>query len=384
MRVVIVTYNRFPDGDAGAVREFAFSRLLMENGFDVFVIGMGAPSQNVDVYKGTQFASLRIASKNKVERVLNYMAYTRRLLKYLEKYTDEFEVDCLWIVSLPIAAVIELASFAKKRNIRLVHDSVEWYSPEQFRLGCLSPAYIRKDINNRFLINKNFRVIAISKFLEDYYSRKGIKTVRIPVILDEFEIHSFPKMDERKLRIIYAGSPGKKDYLGVILEGFCSLNDDQLNRIEFTIIGVNSSEIEDLLSNRNCDISRIMKSLRVLGRVPRDVVLDNLVKSDFSVLLRPSKLRYAKAGFPTKIVESLMVGTPIISNLTSDLGDYIKDGENGFVVDDCSSNCISKTLSIVLETNTEVRLKMRENARRTFMESFFYKNYAEKLIDILQ
>lgn len=383
MQVVIVTYNMFPDGDAGAIREYMFSKLLKENGIDVFVIGMGEPSQSVDVYKGTRFTSLRIASKNKAEKVFNYVTYNRRLLKYLEKYTSENTIDYLWIVSLPLMALIELTLFAKKRNIRLVHDSVEWYSPEQFRLGYLSPEYIKKDINNRFLINKNFSVIAISKYLEVYYLKKGIKTIRIPVVMDEYEVKPSPKVNEHILKIVYAGSPGRKDYLGVILKGYCSLSDEQLKHIEFTIIGVNSYEIEKMLLNSGCDILRIKNSLRVLGRVPRSVVLDNLVKADFSILLRSSKLRYAKAGFPTKVVESLMVGTPIISNLTSDLGDYIKNGENGLIVYDCSENSIGKTLAIALKTNSEDRLKLRENARKTFMENFYYKNYTDKLLEII-
>jgi hypothetical protein len=69
-----------------------------------------------------------------------------------------------------------------------------------------------------------------------------------------------------------------------------------------------------------------------MGRIPRPQVLEELSKADFTVLMRSEEQRYAKAGFPTKFVESLATATPVIANSTSDLGMYLKDGENGYVV----------------------------------------------------
>ena len=56
--------------------------------------------------------------------------------------------------------------------------------------------------------------------------------------------------------------------------------------------------------------------------------MDNV---QFDVLLRYSDLRYTKAGFPTKVVESLASATPVITNITSDLEMYLKDGENSVI-----------------------------------------------------
>ena len=54
------------------------------------------------------------------------------------------------------------------------------------------------------------------------------------------------------------------------------------------------------------------------------------------------------AGFPTKVVESLALGTPVITNLTSDLGFCVFDGRNGVILDarseqDASPEAVART-----------------------------------------
>ncbi len=50
------------------------------------------------------------------------------------------------------------------------------------------------------------------------------------------------------------------------------------------------------------------------------------------------------AGFPTKFVESLGAGCPVITNYTSDLDLYLKNGFNGFVVKDLNMKVFLKFL----------------------------------------
>lgn len=40
-KAVIVTENSYPEGDAGAVRQHAFAKILKQLGYDVLVIGYG-------------------------------------------------------------------------------------------------------------------------------------------------------------------------------------------------------------------------------------------------------------------------------------------------------------------------------------------------------
>ena len=44
------------------------------------------------------------------------------------------------------------------------------------------------------------------------------------------------------------------------------------------------------------------------------------------------------AGFPTKFVESISCGVPVIMNDTSDIRQYLSDGKNGILIELSSDN----------------------------------------------
>lgn len=53
------------------------------------------------------------------------------------------------------------------------------------------------------------------------------------------------------------------------------------------------------------------------------------------------------AGFPTKFVESITAGTPVLTNQTSDLADYLVEGEIGFwLVDDIADSLKKSSAAI--------------------------------------
>ena len=99
-----------------------------------------------------------------------------------------------------------------------------------------------------------------------------------------------------------------------------------------------------------------------------------LAVADYTVLLRPNK-KYANAGFPTKVGESMAMGVPVIANITSDLGKYLHDGIEGIICDDESPEACAKAIRKALSIDESQRKMMRKNARRQAEESFDYRNY---------
>lgn len=130
-------------------------------------------------------------------------------------------------------------------------------------------------------------------------------------------------------------------------------------------------------------MSSLPNSLEVLGRMPCTDTMQIVGTSDFSVLLRPLE-RYAMAGFPTKVTESMTLGTPVICNLTSDLADYVDDGIEGLVCLDYSVDAFMKTLEGALSLSGKSKSEMRLAARRRAATSFDYRNYLGVMNDFLQ
>jgi glycosyltransferase involved in cell wall biosynthesis len=160
-----------------------------------------------------------------------------------------------------------------------------------------------------------------------------------------------------------------------MLEGLSILKEEELEMIEFTLLGINLKELTDKYNISDSIVKKCSKSILSFGRVSKSEVLKHFESANFSVLLRPSKLRYAKAGFPSKVVESLATGTPIICNISSDLADYLIDGENSLIVKNCTAEEFAITLRKALSLNKEEKQKMFVNARETAKEFFDYRKY---------
>ena len=77
------------------------------------------------------------------------------------------------------------------------------------------------------------------------------------------------------------------------------------------------------------------------------------------------------AGFPTKIAESITLGTPVITSNTSDISKYISDGKDGFILDIENINiAIEKVISIFkLEKKSIIEIK-----KNVFMNNSFSAN----------
>lgn len=309
------------------------------------------------------------------------MGYRSKLDYFLKKNSVKF--DSILVVDIPYPALSFVKQYAKQNNINLLHDSVEWYSPEQFKQGKFSIQYILKNLYNKRWIDKNFNIIAISSYLKNHFRQKGCKTIHIPAILDIQNMLYKKRTVREKLTLVYAGSPGKKDYIKEAIEGIALLDKNIIDKIDFRVIGITEAQLISMCDISQQAINKLSYSLNALGRIPRDDVLKHLEEADFTVLMRSPIQRYAKAGFPTKVVESLASGTPIICNITSDLGDYIHDSENGIIVEECTaeafSNAIRKALSLTIEQRNMMYIKARKSAE----ECFDYRLYEDALKELL-
>ncbi len=376
-RLLIVSYGKYPNGNAGAVRQHAFAKLYQQCGYDVVVIGMGdATNFALREYDGVKYTSFRKLPNNTLNKTLNWFLYGRRLKRFIKTCGMEF-TDILVIKTYFSSVLAWIKRYCKKNGIGLLHDSVEWYSPEEFNLKKFDVAYIKNNRLNTKEIDQNFKVFAISRYLFDHYRSRNIDVIRIPVIMDPEGISCEKHIREDKLVVSYAGRIGKKDYIGNILQGFLLLGDAEKAKIELRLMGATLDEVSQITGISKETLKDNQEMIRCMGRVPRPVVLQNLQETDFTVLIRDSSLRYAKAGFPTKVVESLMSGTPVICNLSSDLGEYLADGENSIIVKSMEAAAIVEALKRAIDTSVDKRKEMQANARSTAERYFDYRKYVD-------
>lgn len=378
MYVLMISPNNFPDNDAGAVRDGYFGKIYMELGYEVIHIGMN-PKEEYGVWNNIEYFSLYCKSSNMLHKLRNNINYKNMLAQKINSiYKEKGQPSLLHIYDISISGFLWAKKEAKRLNIPIIHDSVEWYSPCEFKLGRFSYPYILKEITNRFLVSRQIAVISISSYLNDYYIKKGIKSIRIPVIMEPGRLIPCKEVNHDRIKIVYAGSPAKKDYLQDAVIGFSLLSKEERKRFVFNIYGVDQSHISTLLNGME------IPEIKAFGRVKREEVIEALRQSDFSILLRPEKERYTKAGFPTKSVEAMMNGCAMLCNFSSDLKMYLNDDFNAIIVKECSSEAVKDSFrKIVSLSRTDIDT-IKKNAYETAITTFDYHNYIESIKEFLQ
>lgn len=382
--IAYVGHMLFPWGQAASRRVYGNAMSLVSAGYDVVVASGSDEPQNItrlecaDVTGSLSHIGLGICPDQKESPLKKaaklLFSSSLRLISWLEAQPTKPSHVILYGGYMPY--MLRLLPWCRKNGVSLVADLVEWYEPSHSRGAYLSPSSINTYISMRHLFNKCDGIIAISSYLENYYLKQNCKVVRVPPTLDMVSLappEKYRKDKKGPLRLAYAGSPGKKDLLKNVIEGM-AIADPEGDEIRLSVLGPSVDEVRGLC----CGASPLPGSIEVMGKMPQDEVLKIIGTADFSVLLR-EPLRFANAGFPTKFVESMASGTPVIANITSDLGKYLYDGVEGIVCSGHSPEAFAESLRHAMELTSEALGQMRLAAFSKAKNSFDYRNYSNKL-----
>lgn len=372
--IVILTYGDFPNGEASSIRLCGIAQLFIKSGLKVKIISMSKITPFIwNTYNGIEYISIRSIKGGFWHRVGNVLFYRRRAKKVILSIDD---IGALMVLNPPILAILMCERLSKSKGYKLYTDRTEWHSPSEFTFGRFSSQYIENDFIVKKIIDNKWKVIAISKYLQNFYKKKGIGTVRIPAIMDTNEFKIKEVNEYANTIFLYAGSPAKKDSLSMMIESLKLLDNNILNQIEFRVIGVTKDKMLEIVSD-------IPKQVVFYGRISREQVLEELRIADFATLLRDPLERFTKAGFPSKVAESLAAGTPMITNLTSDLSDYLVNEKNAIIVKNYSLKAFANAISRATILDKKKHKEMTKNARETAVKYFDYRVYESSISQLI-
>lgn len=373
--LILITFENYNESSPGAIRNKSFVETLAEMKHNVVVLHKGKYH-----YESENIVVKSLYHSNKINKLF---FFNKRVLCNIKELSKHNHIDGVLVYSpglLPGLLIIR--NWCIKNNIPIIFDVVEWYSKEQFKNPIFSLNYHTKNFINSKVINKQCRVIAISRFLEQYFSSKGIRTTRIPIIAKEEQLVDPKSLKVSKTRtFIYAGSHFEFDNLPLIVKSLALIPREKQEYIRFNVFGFDEKKfIEEL----GIDIWNKIKSMVIAhGRKTNIEVLEAYKNSDFCILFRDSSLRVNKAGFPSKSIESMSQGIPLLCNYSSDLVDFIRDGYNSIVVDKLSPTDIALSIERILNLKDEELLAFKERALNTIKTEFIGKVFINKFKEII-
>lgn len=391
--VLIVGAFRFPTGDAAAARVLGIAKSLRLAGYKVTFGGWEQRERPEDDDGNGGFAYEGFSYVSQDEFRTGWMPAARRLLRYLFAGGSTLR----WIGGKPkgsIRAVIayhggslfllRLMLLCRFRGIRLIADCTEWYAPEGLVGGRYGAGHIDHEFRMRFVNPLVGRLIVISRYLRDYYRRRGCDVVLVPPTVDleqaKWSKVETPQMDG-VLRLVYAGVPARKDILGSALLGLRSLKLEG-HRVVLHLLGPSRDDLLSCLDGDEALLTELGDACVLHGRVPQEAVPSVISRADFSLLIRPVT-RESAAGFSTKLVESLAAGVPVITNPTGDIDFYLEDGREAILLPGNSTADFVAGIRRALALPAEVRTAMRAHARTTARNHFAYRPYAQELVRLI-
>lgn len=387
MKVVYIGAFRFPKYDAAASRVLNIGRTLRELGHEVIFIPWGGKysenyvdSSGGDVYDNFRYYISGELNETKVwnkfknkfrggAQSINILTELINSVDVVISYNPEFNFNN------------KLVKLCRKYDVKYAVDLTEWYDRNELKVSDYIPNWLNMTRINRTNVKNR---ILISSFLQNYYPEGN--NVLIPITCNSKDAKWNNKNISNKnpeiIQLIYAGTPAKKDKLHEIINAVEKIENKYPGRIVLNVLGIDRTtylkRYKGLLENIN-----ISDAIQFKGRVSQDEVPSYYAHSDFMVLLRDST-RKSNAGFPTKFAESMMSGTPVIANLTSDLDRYLIDGYNGYIVDSPTSDSLYEVLfSKVMNIDSQKLEQMHEKAKKTGIDSFDYRGYVTSLSDFI-
>lgn len=360
----------------------AFCQLFRCMGYSVHVIALYTKQSQFtqgEVYNQDGY-TFEIISKNP-PRSIDTFIRNPSLLSKINTFLIENEVSFLFSDACQcyFSSILKIANSA---NIPYYVEQCEKYDISSYKLKRLDIRY------RKFLqlythgFKKSNGIIVISRFLEKHYSNQGTRVIRIPTILEIENIPFSSNTCNKRIRLVYMGVTGRnKELLSPIIRVFS--NDKNIStRFEFHVYGTTKTQLLKYNPKLKKDLLYIGDSITFFGVVPQKEVQAILVDADYQIFIRPYR-ESSEAGFPTKLGESMAAGTPVISNLTGDIGLYLQDRRNGFVLHDTSENSLERVLKTVLSLSNDEKRTMRLNARTTAEKYFNYKMYVDSFFNLI-
>lgn len=373
-------------------------KIFKSLGYKVNYIGVNRKYTTYDKVSKLQYFSesenyLELPNTLNIKGILLYKKTCDKVMKYLDRIFKENKLEYVITYQSPTFAGIlkKIAIWCKKNRVKYIVNCADLPIFE------LQP-FIKKSVmkwnwNEIYKINKKYAdgFIVVSNYIEKFYKTEKSKTIIIPPLFDYEKIENYSYEKTNIATFIYAGQPfvtinheaspsGMKDRLDKIVDLFILASEKNIS-YKFIIVGLTREEYLTCVPRHKKDLEYENKIV-FSGKKSHKETLDLIAQADYSINFRDENLM-TRAGFSTKVVESISLGTPVVMNDISDTFKYLKEDYMGYKLDKNIDNNLNK-INKLCTISPEERIK---NKKKCFKEKIFdcykYKDTINNFLDSL-
>lgn len=368
MRVIYLTPSSFRTVNAGALRNVNVAKALASQGHEVLILsGDHMSDRTAPEWTGMLNERIRIQASGASRT--NVLCRMRRLLLGPSLVVEGAEKPDVILAYNPTPLAYALARCnSRPRRILLVIDISEWLGIRDQPGGLCSPHAWLYEVFMRLLprlISRSVKAIAISEEMGLHLSSSGGSVLVVPP-LSAVPPGESTQQAASGFRIVVSGSglrKGGKDSDALVaimlLAEKASLPDDTV----IEILGEPDGMVMEGI-RRKLGANRVVAH----GWLPWYKSLDVLRAADCMILLRDPTSRRNRMGFPSKVIESLSLGVPVITNRV------------GVNYESVTSNCLVLTETCSADDLQRAIADMvARRGRRSVETAFHPEAWGEKL-----
>lgn len=369
-----------PDKNAAAQRVISNGKLLADLNYDVFYLG----TQNTDdpkiEDKKMSFGGFTYWNLKYPQNIIEWYRYITDVTKIVDVIEHRLPALPYAVIAYdyPSISLAKLLTYCRKNQILLIGDTTDWYKPYQGNLLFRAMKSFDTSFRMRWLHNRMDGMITVSRYLYNYYEGHSANILFLPPLVDasdkKWEYTTQSSSDERSL--VYAGQPfskgsGKKDRIDKVILALSEMLKIKSANIKLYVIGITK---EYYLENFGIDMlpDNIIDKVDFLGRISHQKVLSAVQSADYSIFLRDD-YRVTRAGFPTKFVESITCGTPVLTNSSSNIGEFMIEQQYGFLLDTSTQKNLVNSLLIAITQPNENITQMKQFCKNS--QLFDYRKF---------
>lgn len=335
----------------------------------------------ININQSAKFAIRYDLSKTKSAfKKFSYSSFSKKEINYWFEHVNPSYVVIYSVINL--SAFRYIKKLCKKRNIKLFVDVVEFRKISFVSIKITVGYNFNNYFINKFMIDSSINLVTCpTTFLVKYFSKKVNNVFLLPITIDTFSTPKHNTFNSNKTVFLYAGNPEhKRDLIVNLIKSFILLPTNYQNKVHLYICGIS---VRKLLEDEQLPLNIFHSSLKFttyLGRISREELSNIYVDVDFSILLKDPKKLFSKAGFPTKMTESLAFGVPMVCNLSGDMNLYMKNQYNCFVCPTYKPADFRDSLIKAIDSSSDNRRILSLNSLETVKKldtKVFYNEFKE-------
>lgn len=382
-KIGVLNYCPFPEGMAATTRIITYAKGLVQNGVDV-----------ESVIFRPRLATDSAPVSGTVEGVRYHYCYTRPPKRSLLAKVLYDRPQALWkawhyVVSRQFDIV--LLSFDQLKYLLFFVPALCLSKMRLVFIGDEFPYAIREKQRSRVpfwqlllykAVSQGIKArILINHTLETFYNEKVSPkpTFILPTIIDTDRfLQPFGNPSPEPYFCYMGGMQLNNDNVDNIVLAYARLRDC---RIPLYLYGAPSPEdletLKRLISTNGLQDSVVFKGRASFAEVPAILSRAKILLTSQADTLR------ARGGFPTKMGEYMLSGTPFIATDVGDISDFVKEGETGYLVAPCDPEQYAEKIAYILAHYPEAK-SVALQGRAYVCQHFSAASQAKGMLSFLQ